>query len=272
MIGIIEITFFIGMLGSIIAGLWDLKTTEIPDEIPALMSAFGLFIWFVYSLKVGSFYPLVLSIIVGTIYLCIGMLFYKTGQWGGGDAVLMASIGYLIPFFPGVFLFPFTFFVNIFIVGIIWTILYAIIVGIRNKKVIQTFMKQMKVEWGKVILLPVFTLILLTFISYYTNFFHWRLLICLFFIVLGFSLFWKFGKIVEQIVFEKTIPVSRLKPGDVLVDSKVWRGLTKEEVEEIKRRKRRVKIKEGVRFGPVFSIALFLTVFYGGILLPIMVI
>ncbi|MCD6381373.1 MAG: prepilin peptidase, partial [Candidatus Aenigmarchaeota archaeon] len=114
----IDLTFFIALFGSLIAGLWDLKTTEIPEEIPALMTGFGLFIWFIYALSIGNMYPLFLSVIVGTMFLSIGWVFYRMGQWGDGDAAIMASIGYLVPFFPSIPLFSFSFFVNIFIVGL----------------------------------------------------------------------------------------------------------------------------------------------------------
>lgn len=270
----IELAFFIAMFGSIIAGLWDLKTTEIPDEIPTLMACFGVTLWLIKGLTDGNFFPFLLSLIVGSAYLAFGWALYKTGQWGGGDAKLLSSIGYLLPAFPGVFLFSLSFFINVFVVGAVWTIIYALVIGLQNKVVVKEFKKDIKKHWKKLLLLPMFILMLGVFIIYYLDLHYsissFSLPIFTFIILLLLSIFWRFGKIVEEFAFRKVIPVSKLKPGDVLADSKIWEGLTEEEIKRLKRIKKKVKIKEGVRFGPVFPIALFLTVFYGNILIPVM--
>ncbi len=265
----IEITFFIALLGSLIAGLWDLKTTDIPDEIPLLMASFGISLWFIHFLTTGNLYPFISSLAVGTFYLLVGWIFYKTGQWGGGDAALMGSIGYLVPFFPNTFLFPLSFFVNIFLVGAVWTIAYALVIGVKEKKIREAFVSKMKSEWKKIIVVPSFVFVLILFIMFYTSFFHILSLILIPLSIFLLILFSEFAKVVDKIGFRKTISVKDLKEGDVLADSKVWKGLTKEDVEILKRTKRKVTIKEGVRFGPVFPIALFLTAFYGGILIPV---
>jgi hypothetical protein len=41
------IAFTVALIGGFAAGLWDLKTSDIPDEAPALMATLGLFIWYV---------------------------------------------------------------------------------------------------------------------------------------------------------------------------------------------------------------------------------
>lgn len=59
----------------------------------------------------------------------------------------------------------------------------------------------------------------------------------------------------------KRIPINRLKEGDVLLDFKVWRGITKKEIEELKRKKiKYVYIKEGVRYAPTFLFTLILII------------
>jgi prepilin signal peptidase PulO-like enzyme (type II secretory pathway) len=79
-------------------------------------------------------------------------------------------------------------------------------------------------------------------------------------------LLWKFVKVVEDVGFKKRISVSKLKVGDVLLESKRWDGITEAELRKIKKSgKKFVTIKTGVRFGPVFSLALLFTFFYGDI-------
>ena len=88
-----------------------------------------------------------------------------------------------------------------------------------------------------------------------------------FFVILGtfgFFLFWKFAKTVENVGFKKKISVSKLREGDVLESSRIWEGITKEQLRKIKNSgKKYVKIKDGVRFAPSFSLALIFTYFQG---------
>jgi len=60
----------------------------------------------------------------------------------------------------------------------------------------------------------------------------------------------------------KKVKISELREGDVLLDFKVWRGITKEEIEDLKRRRvKYVFIKEGVRYAPTFLFSLILLIF-----------
>ncbi|MBI4018458.1 MAG: hypothetical protein HY368_02515, partial [Candidatus Aenigmarchaeota archaeon] len=56
----------------------------------------------------------------------------------------------------------------------------------------------------------------------------------------------------------------KLKPGDVL-EKMIWRGLTREEIREIKRKEKYAVVKEGVRFVPAFALTLVATLLYGNI-------
>jgi len=88
------------------------------------------------------------------------------------------------------------------------------------------------------------------------------------FVVLMVSLLlflvWKFVKAVEEIAFKKRIPVSKLRVGDVLLESKVWEGVTGKELRAIKRSgKKFIWIKSGICFAPAFPLALLFTVYFG---------
>jgi hypothetical protein len=75
--------------------------------------------------------------------------------------------------------------------------------------------------------------------------------------------------------FYKKIPVSKLKIDDMIgedipklkIYKKFIRGLTKKEVQKIKKMKKYVIIREGIRFTPVFFISLIITLLFGDILL-----
>ncbi len=247
----------IALSGSIIAALWDLFTTEVPDELLAIMLSSGIGLWYFYALTTGDFLPLAYSLVIGGGILILGLVLYERGHWGGADAWLLAAIAFLVPLYSNeIFMYPFIF--NFLIVGTVYMIVYAVILGLINRGVFGYFVDDIRNNW-KLVLLPVVFLGLLYVLAYpYINSIIITAMILLIF-------FWRYALVLEKRVFRKTVPASRLKEGDVL-DDMIWKGLTKEELEQVKKRKDSVVIKEGVRFVPVFPITLAVTVFYGNLM------
>ena len=270
--------FVVAFVGSVLASYFDLKTTEIPDEIPYVMMAIGIVGNLVKSYLTLSYWPFLLSLIVGLGFLGFGFIMYYAGQWGGGDAKILSAIGFLLPnltpeikvefFFP----FPLSFFFNVFLIGAIYIILYAIAMSIKNKKIWTLFFKDLK---ASIKTIAAFTFALIVFFAVFGIIFvrYYEILmvkdavlltviISLSFI--GLFVLWKFVKAVEDVGFKKKIPVSELKVGDVLMEYKVWEGITEKDLKKIKKSgKKYVWIKEGVRFAPTFPLALLFTILVG---------
>ena len=266
------------LVGSAIAGIWDLKTTEIPDQVPYAMMAIGIVIHIVKSIVTSSYVPILNSCIVGLSFLGFGFLMYYTGQWGGGDAKLLSAIGFLLPTFPTRTMFPFSvsFLLNLFFVGAIYMIIYAIALSFLERDVITRFVNDIKAS-SKMLALNFcgvwLTMILSTFLLskiFYVGLGISELLtfsITSIFCILTLFFLLKFVKAVEEVAFKKKIPVSELKVGDVLASSRLWEGITKEELIKIKKSgKKYVWVKTGVRFGPSFILALIFTIVFGDFL------
>jgi len=217
------------------------------------------------------------SLLFGCSFLAFGFALYFFGQWGGGDAKLLAAVAFLLPTTPKFFSkelilpFPLSYLLNLLYVGAGYMILYAFVIALMNKKVITAFKKDVKAS-SNFLLLGVATIFFtFLFANWYfssivmldaTYAFWYAGLAASLFVVLWFV--WKFVKTVEDVGFKKRIPVSKLKVGDVLVQSKQWEGLTAEEVRKIKKSgKKYVVIKEGVRFGLAFPLALLFTLYFG---------
>lgn len=265
----LELLIFIAAAGSIIAGLWDLKTTEVPDEVPTLMISLGLFIHFVNAAITGDFYLFYLSMLIGTLLLLIGLAMYKKGQWGGADAWMLAAIGYLIPIYNGkIFMISYLF--NFLIISAAYMVVYAIIIGLINKSVLSHFKDELKLRSKIVAGIPlayaIFIIFMLNFVPTYASIVP---IIYTFLLVTFLTIFWVYGKTIEKYAFRKKIPVSKLKSGDVL-EEMLWRGITEEEIKDIRKKKKFVVVKEGVRFVPVFPITLIVTLLYGNILLMLL--
>lgn len=264
----IEILFFIILGGSAIAGITDLLTTEVPDEIPFLMSASAIFYWYVNSLRAENMMPLFLSLAVGTVLLAIGMILYKKGQWGGADALILAAIGYAMPIS-----FMQDFIVNLMLVGSVYMIFYALALGIKNKKVFGIFLKDIKENRKIVFGIPLVFLAFFAALAYISHalsgYIRTGSMLNIFLLVVFLTFFWRYGKIIETHVFRRKIPASKLREGDV-VEGMIWRGLTRKEIMKIRRQKRHVIVKEGVRFVPAFPLALIATLLWGNLLIYIL--
>jgi Flp pilus assembly protein protease CpaA len=270
--------------GSLAAAAFDLKTTEIPDEIPYVMMGIAIVMYVVEAFITGNYGPILQSLFWGLILLGFGFLMYYFGQWGGGDAKLLSAIGFLLPMTPSVlgiklqFPFPLSYSFNLFLVGAAYMIVYAVAIALMNRKVIEKFVDDIKenkkvLVYGSALLFSSFMILNYFLSSFFGIAFDIIFILknSLFPLAATLLLFamWKFAKAVEEVGFRKKIPVSKLKVGDVLVESKLWEGITEKQLVKIKRSgKRSAVVKEGVRFAGAFPLTLVFTFILGdGILL-----
>ncbi len=261
----LDVMIALAFIGSLIAGIWDLKTSDIPEEIPYFMIALGIFLWYMYSMTIGDFMPLLLSLFFGIVVSLFGWLAYKAGAWGDGDAAILGAIFFMIPSLG--FLFAFVF--NFLLVSVVYLVIYSLFLGFRNKNVLSKFVNNLKT---KAILFFAYFIVLIGLVgfSFYFNPATTIYLTLIWLVGLLAIFFYSYAKIIEKDVFKKKIPVSKLKPGDVLADFKQWRGISQGEIDELKKSKRYVEIKEGVRFTLVFPITIFITWLLGNVLLLLM--
>jgi Flp pilus assembly protein protease CpaA len=274
------ISFLIAFIGSSLAAIYDLKITptEIPDEIPYVMIILALPLACVQSFIESNYTPLAWSLIYGISFLLFGYFMYRMGQWGGGDAKILAAMGFLSPGLSLIaknilYTFPLSYLVNLFFVGAVYMLVYAVMLSLTNKKIISGFLKSMKSSSNTIMISSPILLILFILGNWYLfNLFGLTmnissvLLNSIFLLLLSLAMFilWKFVRAVEEFAFKKRIPVSQLKIGDVLLESKVWDGITGRELRKIKRSgKKYIWIKEGVRFAPAFPLALIFTMLFG---------
>jgi Flp pilus assembly protein protease CpaA len=260
---LIILSIGITLLLSIIAGLWDLLTTEVPDEIPLLIAAAGLAIIY-FS---GDFTALFYSLVIGTVLLITGFLLYKKGQWGGADAFMMAAIGYSIPLMNGE-VFMLSFLPNLLLVGTAYVIVYALALGIKYPFVFSQYAKDLRHNWKFIIGLPAaFAIFIgaLAWLSAGYATFDILPLVKIIGLVVFVTFFWRYGRVIEKKVFRREVLAKDLKAGDVLEDS-IWKGLTEEDLKRLRKTDKKYVVKEGVRFVPAFPLALAATLLFGNIM------
>jgi len=246
--------FFLTLGIASYAAIHDLKTTEIPSEAPVLIAALGSSYALFLSLTHGDLTHLINAISNAFWLGLIGLLLYKLGQWGDGDAALLASLGLAL---PGNLSWT-TLLLNVILVGAAYSLAYTILLGLGNRKARRTLRREF--SRSPFFLLTFCLTLISTLLLVYSPLLDFRLVtISLGLLLFSLSFFlYRFAKLIERTCLLKRIPVSALKPGDVLASSREWRGLTREEIERLRTKRRFVVIKEGIRFGPVFPLALLL--------------
>ncbi len=345
------ISFSVAVVGSALAGAFDLKTTEIPDEISLGMVAAGLIINLTWTVVEWNPVYIFQSASIGSVFFTFGLVMYLLGQWGGGDTKVLTGLGTLVPVAPifgtqiSIFPFPAALIINIFLVGALYMIVYAGIFSIINKGILSDFKKRVKNDLLRILLISSLPLLVL-FIGiaragWVLDIFYILLLVPMIALLLVII---RLLKSVEQMGFMQEISTDKLRPGDMLAEeideidaaqdptgeikgvakfmiffailpiamygfgfaegmyfylslpaptlgvllgilyllreytplknisifkdsSTRIRGLNQDEVEKIKKNYETVKVREGVRFGPVFTIALIVTVYYGNLIL-----
>jgi Flp pilus assembly protein protease CpaA len=293
------IAFAVALAGSAVGAAWDLRTTEIPDEIPYAMIAIALALYGWQSYAEGSLLPLAYSVGVGGAFFAFGYAMYRIGQWGGGDAKLLAAVGCLMPFFVSgvpselaavgisifqgvhtIFPFPLSYFFNVFFVGAAYMMVYAAYISARNRDVLSAFGRDVKATSRVFLAGAAFMFIGFASINFmlYRSFgmqFDAATFVSNSLLPVaataGVFLVWRFARAVENVGFRHSVSVKQLRVGDVLESSKVWEGITEADIRKMKKSGRRsVRIKEGVRFAPAFPLALLFTLYAGDAIMMVM--
>jgi len=269
-----------------IAAISDLKTTEVPDIFPAIGVAAGLILHGLASyntnMDVSTLLeiqlllnsplewlqalgdPLIWSLVVGTVFSIYGWGLYIMGMWGGADAFAMSVLGFATPYSltgPDV-LFSINLFLNIMIVGMLYTLLFAFYKSVQNRGVWSQTWKDIK-QQEKRITVEIILSAAICLIGVYTGSFNG---LVYFIFLVSMIIIYRFLLNIQEDVLTREVSVSELEPGDVLASSEEQGGkvvgITQKEIDSIKAE--RVTIREGVRFIPVFPIALVLTSVLGG--------
>lgn len=261
--------FLLGLAWIIFATVQDVRTKEIANWLNFSLIIFVLGFRFFYSLfSAGNFSFFYQGIIGLVIFFVLGNLLYYGRMFAGGDAKLLIALGPLI-FLSDTFsanFWNFVMFLLIFLfAGALYSITVSVSLGIKNRKKFgKEFRKQFK-ENSRIIVSFLLLSIILIILSYLDGLF-------LYFGILTFILpyLYIYTKSVDEISMIKNVPVSELEEGDWLYHDvhvgrktikATWDGLNKSEINLLRKKGGKVKIRNGVAFTPVFIIS-YLIFFY----------
>jgi len=265
----------IALLGTGIAGKQDLETSDISDILVFSMIGLGLAIHGIDSLLAGSIDPFVSSLSTTIIFGVFAYFMYYIGAWGGGDGALLVAIGALLPTAPfssaiTIIPFPAIYFVNVFLIGFFYSLAYLVLTIFRDEKARNSYIRSLTKNKNMIYIFTGFAAVALAVDRSILGAILSVLLLTIPFI-------YQLTTISEKI-FLKKISVRKLKVGDMVGEDiprlglykRKIRGLTIEEVRALRRYKKFVLVRDGVRYGPVFFLALFPALYSKVILLALL--
>lgn len=257
--------FWLFFIGIFIACLQDLKRREVDNwlNLFLIMASFS-FIFFraVFERDATIVFQAGFALV---ILFVVMNLFYYGRIFAGGDAKLLFAM--TIFFIGGTFVSTLInigiFLLFLMISGSIYGLIYSFILYIKNfKKVNKKIRVGLSAVWIKY-------LVLVGIVFFVFSYINWIFLFLAIFIWI-FPLLYVFAKGLEDIAMVRTISGKDLREGDWLLDDvhigkKVikadWDGLSLEDIDFLKKKKK-IKIKEGLPFVPAFFIAFLLQVFF----------
>lgn len=265
----------LALIGTALGSYYDLKTSEIPDEVPIGISLMGFILYILdYFINKNAF-PFISIISICGFFLLCGYILFWFSQWGEADALILTSLGFLLPpllsipnIFPDALLYAGLFLVFSFAIGGIYSIAFSIIMMVKKKKT-NAFTKYVLKDKNQLHLLFCFLIMGLVFYIYavfmqspYIRIIAAELVVL---IPLFFFLF-KFAKFADNFIYRKKIKTTELVEGDVIaqkikelkINGKRYEGITENDIKKIKKLLKYVYVKDGVRYAPVF----FLTILF----------
>ncbi|MBI2107439.1 prepilin peptidase [Candidatus Woesearchaeota archaeon] len=270
----------------IFASISDLKTREVPDWISFSLTIIAIAFLITQSISENNYRLLISPLIFGVIFTIIAFAMYYTKQWGGGDTKLLIPLGIIFATYPEKLLnylnpnlniqFSIIVLINIFVVGTIYSLLFSFYLAIKNKN---NFLKEYKKnEFKKEKIIAIILAIVLAVIAIYLSYPKNILSLLLSLIILITPYLLAFVKSVEKSCMLEKISVRKLTEGDwiaeniynnkKLVIGRNSLGITKEQINIIKKIRKEVLVKNGLPFIPSFLMAVIISLILGNIFFP----
>ncbi len=259
----------------------DLKTSLISDKYPLFMSIVAFLLYLLFCSFYRNCEPLMYAFIGGIIFLLIGYALYYLGQWGEGDALVLAATIFsfpklnIIPLHSDTYTyFWFVFFINLSFVGVIYSLTYTLIYSLKRPSFYKNLFSQMK-RYGLFLFAGEFALL----ISYLFLYLFYGIKETFIFGLWGIAyalmyFLYFFAKTADTYLFTFHKPLKDVKEGDTVMGDfekvhfkgRLLDAITKAEIKKLIKsygENYKVEVKDMVRYAPSFLLATLLTLLVG---------
>ncbi|MCX8193916.1 MAG: prepilin peptidase [Candidatus Pacearchaeota archaeon] len=271
----------ITLIALIFASITDIKKREVPNWLSFSLMVIALAIRAFAALTTSQHHYFYYALIALVLFFLLSSILYYTKFFAGGDAKLLIALAIIFATTPSylpeteltktidIFSKPFllSFLINVFAIGSIYSFIFIIFFAIKNKK---KFSKEFEKVFNRTKTLRI-SFLALAFISLMVSFFF-NIFFFIFALTLIFPYIYIITKATENISMIKKVSAYELTEGDWLVEkiklkNKIIKpsvhGLSLEEIKLLKKSNKKVLIKYGIPFVPVFLISLICTILLG---------
>ncbi len=261
--------FGIGLLWIGFASIQDLRKREVANWISFSLIIFALGFRLFYGIFSGAGFDIFYQGLFGLgIFFLIGNILYYGRMFAGGDAKLMIALGAVLPLSTNLIsnLKAFFGFLLVFLfAGAIYGLIATVRISLTNFKIFKKdFIARLRKNKIKIWLVMAAGLLFMLAGFLESVFFSLGVL------VFAFPYLYIYARSVDEKCMVKLVNVKDLTEGDWLaeklkIDKKTitpnWEGLSRSEINIIRKKYKKIKIKHGIPFVPVFFIA-FLAFIY----------
>jgi len=266
----------VALVWIIFASVSDLKKREVPNWLSFSLIAFAFAYSGFFALYNQDLWFFLSGLIGLIVFIGIGYGFYYVRVFAGGDAKLLMALGAVLPVSSSLILnlwislaFIFLLLVSGSIYGIIWS---SVLAARNREKFSLEFRKHLKKN-KKIINLSFIAAILLLIMFFFAYIYYQEfasLFIFAMIMVILFPFLFTYAKSIEESCMIVFVETGKLTEGDWLYEKvKVgrktirpyWEGLSQEELKILRKKKGKVKIKQGIPFVPAFFFA-FIALIY----------
>ncbi len=261
----LEVIFLIvlGLIWILFAVIQDLRKREIANWLNFSLIIFALGFRFFYSLFSDSGFVFFYQGLIGfVLFFFLGNLLYYGRVFAGGDAKLMVALGAILPISESLYgnlnLFV-VFFMIFLVIGAFYGIFFSTALAVKNRKnftqeFLRKFARNKKFFYGSL-----FLALLFIGLSFLMNIFLYFAILVFIFPYIYFS-----AKAIDEVCMIKPVSAVKLTEGDwlykdVKIGNKIikasWDGLSKEEIKLLKKKHKKILIRQGIPFSPVFLIS-----------------
>ena len=257
--------FVLALIWTFAAAIQDLKKREVANWLNFSLIVFAFAYRAFYSIENKNPQFFIYGLIGFVIFLAFGYACYYGKVFAGGDAKLLMGIGIIMPYenFSDFIILPIVFMFVLFLFGSLYSLIYSIGIVIKNKnKFSKEFTKKFRKNKYSISTASISAIVV-------PLIFHNPIAISSS-ILLLIPLLYVYTKSLE-VCMVKLYPPEKLTEGDwleknVKIGNKTIRktvhGLSKKEIEILKKYNKSVLIKEGIPFVPAFLIALIFMVLF----------
>lgn len=257
--------FALALLFTIFATIQDLKKREVANWLNFSLIAFALAFRAFYSIINSSIKFFILGVVGLLIFIIIANLLYYGKVFAGGDAKLLMSFGIILPYsnYLSLITLSLTFVLLLLITGAIYSLIYSISIIAKNKNKFKNVFAKKYNKHKIIINISIVLLIISILVSIINSI---SLIISPIFLIPILLIYTSsLDKCLTILTKPKDLTEGDWIEHDIKLTRKITikktvHGLSKEDIQLLRKYKKSIIVKQGIPFVPAFLISLIILI------------